>query len=255
MKASERIESIIARIPYNGFVLVKDLARMFNVTEETIRRDISRIMEMSIGIRKVHGGVFRVGLGDESSPYKFRSGMLVEEKKRFANYCVSKIKPRSCVMLDSSTTSLFIARKINLAALGLTLVTNSLAIAQEFENNEDIAIVCAGGVLRKSNCSMIGPEALSTLDNYCADCCFVSPTGIDLKFGLIDNSEGEAAVRRRMLELSARRFLVVDRTKFGVGGINRISDFSSVDEVVTDAEPSQEWKNLFESNNIPVRQC
>ncbi|MGX8678812.1 MAG: DeoR/GlpR family DNA-binding transcription regulator [Sphaerochaetaceae bacterium] len=255
MKASERIGSIISQIPYNGFIMVKDLSRMFSVTEETIRRDLGRIVDMNIGICKVHGGAYRVSKGDESSPFSFRSTIMVEEKKALADYCVSFIKPEDCVMLDSSTTALFIARRISEAKLRVTLVTNSLPIAREFECDENAKVICIGGQLRKRNESLIGYQAVQMLRNYCGDCCFVSPTSVDEKFGLTDHSEGEAEIRKCMLEQSSRRYLVVDHTKFGSSCINRISDFSSVDAVVTDTEPSERWKKLFESKGIAIHSC
>ncbi|MDD4010688.1 MAG: DeoR/GlpR family DNA-binding transcription regulator [Sphaerochaetaceae bacterium] len=250
MKATERIDSIISLVPYNGFILVKDLASRFNVTEETIRRDLGRIMEMNIGICKVHGGAYRVSKGDETSPFSFRATMLTEVKARFADYCVNIIKPESCVMLDSSTTSLFIARMIKAQRLRVTIVTNSLPIVMEFEDDENSKVICLGGQLRKRNESLVGFHTVELLRKYCADCCFISPTSIDLQHGLTDHSELEAAVRKAMLEQSSSRFLVADHTKFGWSSINVISLFKGLDAIISDVEPSAQWSSILGENGI-----
>ncbi|MFA6841069.1 MAG: DeoR/GlpR family DNA-binding transcription regulator [Sphaerochaetaceae bacterium] len=255
MKAKERIASIIEQIPYNGFIMIKDLSDKYNVTEETIRRDLNKIVEMNVGIRKAHGGAYRCHQGDVAAPQSFRQIMLPGVKQRFAAFCSSLIIPNSCIMLDSSTTSRFIANKIKELNRQVTVVTNSIATAGIFEDSENVNVVCAGGNLRKLNGSLVGPTAIDTIERYCANCCFVSPASVDEQFGLTDHNEEEARIRACMIKQSKRRYLVVDHTKFGWAGINRIGSIDMVDMVITDGETDQVWLQRFRELGIEYKVC
>lgn len=241
MKGKERINNIINQIPYNGFIMVKDLSNSFNVTEETIRRDLNKIVDMNIGVRKAHGGAYRIHQGDLAAPQSFRQIMIPGIKQRLADFCVTLILPESCVMLDSSTTSRYIANKIKELNMRVTIVTNSIAIAGIFEDSENSDVVCIGGNLRKLNGSLVGPNAIATLERYCADYCFVSPPSVDVKFGLTDHNEEESRIRECMLKQAKKCYLVADHTKFGWSGINHISGIESIDMVITDSETEQKW--------------
>ncbi|KAF5044511.1 Glycerol-3-phosphate regulon repressor [anaerobic digester metagenome] len=255
MKAKERIASIIEQIPYNGFIMIKDLSSRFAVTEETIRRDLNKIVEMNIGVRKAHGGAYRIHKGDLAAPQSFRQIMLPGIKQRFASFCATLIQPESCIMLDSSTTSRFIASKLKDFNKPLTVITNSIATAGMFEDSESIDVVCVGGNLRKHNGSLVGPNAIATLEKYCADYCFVSPPSIDPRFGLTDHSEEEACVRACMIRQSKNRYLVADHTKFGWSGINRIAGIETIDLVVTDSEIDQKWIQWFKTIGMQYKCC
>ena len=135
MKAKDRINSIIEMIPYNGFIMTKDLSSRFNVTDETIRRDLNKIVAMNIGVRKAHGGAYRIHQGDLAAPQSFREIMLPGIKQRLAAFCSTLIIPESCIILDSSTTSRFIATRIKEMNRHVTVVTNSIATSAIFENS------------------------------------------------------------------------------------------------------------------------
>ncbi len=255
MKSQLRQQEIINRIPYNGYVLVKDLSSLFNVTEETIRRDLQKICDSDASVRKVHGGVYRVANDDSSVPQVFRKVLLTEEKTKFAEYCCSFIKSEDCIMMDSSTTVLFVARALKEKDIHPLIVTNSLQIAQLFTDDEKAKVILVGGRLRKRNESLIGQFAVEMISKYCADYCLISPTFVDSFFGATDDNEGEAAVRKAMITYSKKHILIADHTKFGDSTKNRISDLEAFDEVITNKETPSNWIDLFESKNIPVISC
>jgi len=255
MKAKDRINSIIEMIPYNGFIMTKDLSSRFNVTDETIRRDLNKIEAMNIGVRKAHGGAYRIHQGDLAAPQSFREIMLPGIKQRLAAFCSTLIIPESCIILDSSTTSRFIATRIKEMNRHVTVVTNSIATSAIFENCESVSVVCIGGNLRKHNGSLVGPNAIATLEKYCADYCFISPPAVDATYGLTDHSEGEARIRECMLNQSKKRYLVVDHTKFGWSCVNRIAAIDTIDMVVTDGETEQKWIQWFKRIKMEYKCC
>lgn len=255
MKSELRQREIIARIPYNGYVLVKDLSGVFNVTEETIRRDLQKICDSDASIKKVHGGVYRVAGDDSSVPQTFRKVLLTEEKTKFAEFCTTFIGSEDCIMMDSSTTVLSVARALKEKDINPLIVTNSLQIAHLFTDDEKAKVILVGGRLRKMNESLTGQFAVEMIARYCADYCLISPTSIDSFFGVTDNNEGEAAVRKAMMAYSKKRILIADHTKFGNTSKHRISDLEAFDEVITDRGTPSDWVESLKAKGIPMVCC
>lgn len=255
MKSTLRQQEIIARIPYNGYVLVKDLSGIFNVTEETIRRDLQKICDSNPSIQKVHGGVYRVAKDDSVVPQAFRKVLLTQEKSKFAEFCTSFIKSEDCIMMDSSTTVLFVARALKEKNINPLIVTNSLQIAQLFTDDEQAKVILVGGRLRKTNESLTGQFAIDMISRYCADYALISPTYIDLTFGATDNYDGEANVRKAMMNYSKKRILIADHTKFGATSKNRIANIEDFDAVITDKETPTEWIKFLETKELLVTRC
>lgn len=254
MKASERIKKIIELVPHNGIVFTKDLSNRFDVTEETIRRDLEKIEAMSVGIKKVHGGAYRIAF-DKEVPIAYRQIAVVEEKIRMSEYCVSLMKQGSSIMLDSSTTASCIARKIREAKLQVNVITNSINVLREFENCKDVPVVCVGGALRHRTNSLVGYLATENLSKYHADIAFISCPAVHEEFGLTDHNESEAQVRKIMMKNSNVRYLVVDHTKFGKCFINHIGYLNEVNCIVTDTPIPAEWHTILSGNGIPYICC
>ncbi len=255
MKSAERQQEIISIIPYNGYIMVKDLSARFDVTEETIRRDLQSICERYPSIKKVHGGVYRTTGDDIATPQTLRNVLLTAEKTRFGEYSASLLSSGETVMLDSSTTSAYIAKAIKEKKLNLLIITNSIQIAEVFQDDENINAVIVGGKLRKTNGSLIGSSAIEMINRYCADYCFISPSSIDKEYGLTDNSEEEALVRETMIKNSMKRILVADNTKFGRANPHKIAPLNAFERVITDKATSEEWIDFITGKDIPVFCC
>ncbi len=235
--------------------MVKDLSARFDVTEETIRRDLQSICERCPTIKKVHGGVYRTTGDDITPPQRLRNVLLTAEKTSFGDYSASILASGETVMLDSSTTSAYIAKAIKEKKLNLLIITNSIQIAEIFQDDENVNVVIVGGKLRKSNGSLIGNSAIDMINRYCADYCFISPSSIDKEYGLTDNSEEEALVREAMIKNSKRRILVADNTKFGKANPHKITSLNIFDRVVTDKATNEDWINFITEKDIPVICC
>ncbi len=255
MKSEERHQAIISMIPFNGYVMIKDLSETFNVTEETIRRDLVKICESNHSIKKIHGGVFRTADDDLGAPQNFRQTLLTKEKTRFAESCAGIPSEGDCIMLDSSTTCHFIAQQLKLRNLKFQIVTNSLRTAALFSDNENIQVVLIGGRLRKSNGSLVGAEAARQIGKICADYSFISPTGVDVQFGITDTNANEAVVRELMIRNSKKRILVADHTKFGLTCPNVIAPLDIFDRIVTDKATSAVYMEQMRSLKLNVIYC
>lgn len=250
MLAAERARSIIDLLTKNGSVVIRELSTTFNVSEETIRRDLERIGNADPTIIRVHGGAYKQRGVDEDAPLDFRESIYVEEKQRIAQICIEQVHPSQCVMLDSSTTALYIAKLIRERELTLTVITNSQRIAQELCESEHVSLICIGGQLRYSTKSYIGYQATESIKWYHADQAFVSCSGLHREFGITSYNEGEARIRSAMLEQANEKFLIADHTKFGRCAVNRMLPLSRISAIVTDQEPTTDWVTLIRDSEI-----
>ncbi|WRS27831.1 DeoR/GlpR family DNA-binding transcription regulator [Oscillospiraceae bacterium MB08-C2-2] len=180
---------------------------------------------------------------------ELRRRFLVEEKKRIAKYCSHLIADRDNIMLDCSTTSLFIAREIKSTRKSVTVITNSLDIMNELMSCDFVRTTGIGGTLRKTTGSFCGHAALEALGGYYADKAFISCSALHLSFGATDNHESEAHIRARMLANSQNKFFVVDNTKFDAVSANHIVALDGLDCIITDAPVSKPWQRALDKHS------
>lgn len=252
MLAVERLSSITETLNANDSVSVSDLSKAFNVTEETIRRDLEKIVKGDHTVVRVHGGAYKIKTFDHEAPYQLRETLLVEEKSRIAQASLSFIDDGDTIMLDSSTTALHLARLIKNSAMKISIITNSLSIASALAECTHINLIVTGGMYRPSSRSFVGYSTTNALEEYHAEKAFVSCSGLHEKFGLTDNDQGEAQVRRLMLNNSDQKYILVDSDKFGRCKKYRISQLGSLHAMITNAEPDENLRLALEKNNIKL---
>ncbi|MGL5328128.1 MAG: DeoR/GlpR family DNA-binding transcription regulator [Peptostreptococcaceae bacterium] len=247
----DRLNKIESYLHENGSVIVSQLSQDLNVTEETIRRDLE-LLEKQKKLKRVRGGAFLPDKFDKEVPIKIRESIYNEEKQTIANHCIEYIDDGDSILLDASTTAIHLAKLIKESEKKITIITNSLKVSQIFENHKLVKVICLGGRLRSSSNSLVGSLTSKNLKEYWVDKSFISCSGLDLKFGITDNHEDEAVVRRNMLEHSSLKFLIVDHTKFDSSSMYKICTPFEVDVVITDKKLSNEWQDKFVSSGVKV---
>lgn len=256
MLSVDRIKGIEQLLEKNNSVSVNELSRAFGVSGETIRRDLYNISKKDPAIVRVYGGAYRV-TPDSDPPYSFRNSSKVDEKRRIADKCFDKIEDGDHIFLDSSTTTLFLAKLLSTSGLKLTVITNSFEVIGELNSCENINLICAGGAYTKSTHSFVGNTTIQCLSGLYAVKSFISCAGIDLRFGLTHNSEEEAAVRKVMLANSKLHYLLIDSNKFGRCKLHAVSPLSReyIDTVFTDSKPEPAWIEMFARSGIALEVC
>ena len=129
MLAAKRLSSIRDLLNNGDSVSVAELSRTFNVTEETIRRDLDKITKDDHAVVRVHGGAYKIKNFDREAPYALRETLLVAEKERMAQTGYTMLEEGDTIMLDSSTSALHLAQAIKRGTLKISVITNSLRIA------------------------------------------------------------------------------------------------------------------------------
>ena len=147
MLAIERRNAILAKLSIEGKVVVSDLAAEYEVTEETIRRDLDKLDREGFA-RKTYGGAVKNESFNIDLPFQVRKQSNVESKQKIAAVIGSMIKDGDYIMLDSSTTALYVIKNI-LDRKKITLITNSVEILIELCNKPDWTIISTGGTLKE----------------------------------------------------------------------------------------------------------
>jgi len=244
----ERRRKIIEIINEERSVKVIELSKNFGVTEETIRRDLEKLEKEGI-LMRTYGGAVLVDTNQRDEPFSVRSQENLENKRTIGTLVNSLVKDGEIIMMDSSTTSLEVAKQIA-NTYHVTLVTNSMSLSMEMVQYDNVQVICAGGTLQRRSLSFVGPSARKTIDHYYADKVIFSCKGIDITKGVMESNELEAEIKKAMIDNAKTAILIIDHTKFGTLSMVRLYDFDKVDIVVTDKKPSNEWLAFFEEQEI-----
>lgn len=232
MLPAERQRAIIDLIERDGSVKVSALSRQFNVTEETVRRDLAQ-MEAEGRLERSHGGAVRRVAQVHELPYWEREALHSPEKMAIAFAAAQRIRTGDTIILDGSSTAWQVARL--LTDQPLTVLTNALKVAVALAPFPQIRVICLGGTLSLASLSFVGPLAEENLEKYHAARLFISCKGVDLDRGLMDANEDQGRLRAKMMERAERVCLLADFSKFGVRALSAFADWSKVNELITDA--------------------
>lgn len=238
MFAEERQQRIVERARTEGRVDVGLLAADFDVTTETIRRDLTALERHGV-LRKVHGGAIPVErLGFEPA-LAARDAVMTSEKERIAKAALAELPAEGAVLLDAGTTTSRLA-EIWPNDRELTVVTNALPIATTLAGRPLTTVLIAGGKVRGRTMASVDDWALRSLADTYVDVAFIGTNGISIERGLTTPDTGEAAVKRAMIAAARRVVVLADHTKVGNDCLARFGALSSVDVVISDSGLDEE---------------
>lgn len=236
MLSVQRHREILSRVEASGSATVRELARELEVAEETIRRDLEKLSSEGRLIR-IRGGALRVEDDRREIPFDVREIVNLEEKQAIAALAVSHLVEGDVIALDASSTARELARLI--PDIPLTVVTNSIAVTTALMDRARVRVVSTGGILDASSLSYVGSPAEEALERFNIGKVFLSCKGFDLERGLSVATDEHARIKRRMMELADKTYLLVDNSKFGVKAVEFFADTTEVDIVITDSGTDQ----------------
>jgi len=252
--AIERRQKIMAMLNENKSVLVPELAKLFNVTEETIRRDLEKLEKEGL-LKRTYGGAVLVENYNVDIPFEFRNVTNIEGKKQIALSLIKYIEDGDTLVMDSSTSALQVAKLLK-TKKKITVITNSEQIINELKVFEDtIKVISTGGTLRNKSLSLVGPIAEQTLRSLNANKAIISCKGFDIEKGFTESNELEAQVKKLMIEIADKVYMIVDHTKMNKTALVNIATLDDVDFIFTDKilPPSQE--NAIKEKNVEIVYC
>ena len=248
MLAAERRNLILEKVHENKKVIVSELSKEFDVSEETIRRDLDKLEEDGHVI-KSYGGAVINEKGSIDLPFNVRWKSNTQGKQKIAELISQEIEDGDHIILDASTTAVFIAKNIK-QKRHLTVVTNSIEILLELSDVSGWDIIATGGLLKAGSMSLLGKKAADSISSYYVDKAFLSCKGIDLDKGITDGNDETGGVKKNMLSAADKVYLAVDSSKFGKTALSKICGLSDVDVVVTDQKPAEPWLEAFQKTGI-----
>jgi len=243
MLAIERRRALAGLLDENAVLTVEDLARRFDVSAQTIRRDFQDLERRGLITRSYGGAVARSAdvLSSLSRERAFgaREGERAAQKEAIARCALALVVPGSTVILDASTTVLALARLLPLD-IELTAIVNALPVAMELGCRPNVATTTLGGSMRHTSLSCGGPIAEATMRRLFADTAFISARGLSLQRGLTEANPVEAALKEIMLGNAARAVALVDSSKLGRTALSLFAPLERIDTLVTDdgADPA-----------------
>ncbi len=243
MLALERRNIILEKLQEEKRVVVSELSAQFGVSEETIRRDLEK-MEKEGLVTKSYGGAILNESTSIDMPFNVRKKVNVAGKQRLAELAAEQIKDGDHIILDASSTSVFIAKAIK-DKKNLTILTNSIEIIIELSDMPDWNIICSGGSLKEGYLALVGPKALESLSSFNADKAFFSCKGIDIERGITDGNEMFTQIKQVMMHSAARSILAVDSSKFDRIAFSRLCDVKDMQTIIMDRKPEERWLSFL----------
>ncbi|PEZ75480.1 DeoR/GlpR family DNA-binding transcription regulator [Bacillus sp. AFS017274] len=249
MLVAQRHQKIVELVNERSSIRVIELSEIFSVTEETIRRDLEKLEKETKLIRS-HGGA--VSLQEDDSEIHFSERVItnVNEKKVIAYEAAKRVVEGDRIILDASTTAWYMSKA--LPNIPLTVITNSTKVVMELSKKEKIEVISTGGRLLSKSLSFVGPIAEKSLTMYHVNKTFLSCKAIHLEEGLSDSNEGQALLKKKMIERSDSVILMVDSSKFGKKAFSLIVPPSEVDEIITDVEIDEASRQMLENSHVKV---
>lgn len=249
MLPEQRRAEIKAMILQRKVISVHEVADKLDVSTETVRRDFFALEREGV-LERTRGGARISTLVAPGASNLELEGVFVEEKRAIAAQATRMVRAGACVFLDSSTTSLALARQLDHGPM--TVATNSLAILSELSGREDINLVAVGGTLSRRRRCFVGRIAREMLNDYYFDIVFLSCRSLDMRAGVTDSSDEEVEIKSTVAGRTNRLVLLADHSKFGRASFSRVCEIADLDNLITDQRPDPEWLAFLEDNSVGV---
>ncbi|MCD2345728.1 DeoR/GlpR family DNA-binding transcription regulator [Clostridium guangxiense] len=249
---SDRIRKIEEYIISNEVVSLDTLCEVFNISKNTVRRDINDLVEKG-SIKKVYGGV-TVNSDFKNSPnglvsFEERNIRNNEAKISIGKAAASFVQDNDIIFIDSGTTTLHMIEYLK-DIKNVTILTNNInaiAAAIPFEN---LNIICLGGSLIRKTNSFEGIRNFEIFKDYNINKAFMAATGISLSSGATNSSPLEYKIKKNIVEKSKEVYLLADDSKFNISALMTYCKLSDIDHLITNTEPPKEYLNYFNENNV-----
>jgi DeoR family glycerol-3-phosphate regulon repressor len=244
-----RQNTILDLARQTGRVMVDELAEQFDVTPQTIRKDLNELCEKRL-LTRVHGGAI-LSSGVENVGYDARRAIASEEKEAIAHVAAERIPNSASLFINIGTTTEAVARAL-LQHNGLMVITNNLNVASLMRVYPQIEVVLAGGVVRHSDGGIIGEAAVDLIRQFKVDFAVIGASAIDEDGALLDYDYREVRVAQSIISNARHVMLVCDATKFERSAPVRIAHISQVDTFITDFCRSDAVRKICAENAVEL---
>ena len=251
MLAAERRRLIAESIRSRGVVSVAEMAQVLGTTEITLRRDLRSMAREGLLVRTHGGAVLPAVVGHEPS-YSEKAHQAAREKAAIAKLAVNLVRPGDSILLGPGTTTLALARLLA-SSPELTVVTNSLLVAQALMEAPHVEVILTGGTLRRSIHALVGPAAEESVRSLRASQAFISGNGFSAERGLSTPSPIVAAMDRALAGAAQQVVVLADHTKIGQETMCQTVPAGRVDMLITDSRARPQELQAISAAGVEVR--
>ncbi|HEY5819071.1 MAG TPA: DeoR/GlpR family DNA-binding transcription regulator [Mesorhizobium sp.] len=242
-----RHAEIIQMAKDQGRVLVDDLALHFNVTPQTIRKDLNDLCDQRM-LTRIHGGaLFPSGI--ENLEYEARRKIAADEKEAIGTAAAKLIPDGASLFINIGTTTEAVSKAL-LDHNGLMVITNNINVANRMRVYPTIEVVIAGGVVRGSDGGIVGEAAVDFIRQFKVDYAVIGASALDHDGALLDFDYREVKVAQAIIENARQVILVSDSTKFERTAPVRIGHLSQVDTFITDRCEIPSIRKICEESEV-----
>lgn len=247
----ERQQRILARLRSEGRVVAVELAQLFQVSEDSIRRDLRELAAQGL-CKRVYGGALLPAV--TLTPLKQRRVEHPSRKQALARKAVSLVRPGQTLLIDAGTTNAAIAAALPSGA-GITVITNAPHIAQLLLDREGFEVLLIGGRIDASIGGTVGGQAVEQVRRLRADLCFPGACAIDAAHGLWGFDSEETLFKRAMIEASDETVVVATDDKLGVVASHQVVELARVQHLVVEHSADRATRAAFTAHGVAVHRA
>ena len=250
MIAAERQDLILKKIRANRIVSVQELAKEFATTEITIRRDLDFLENQGWLTRSYGGATLNEKVAIESD-FAIKKSEHAEVKEIIARTAAGLVTPGDCIGIDVGTTAFELAKYVR-DIPDLKVITASIPVVAELSTAPNIKVICTGGELQRKDMSLIGHNAVRTLNEYILDKAFMGVAGISFRHGYTLFNEQDALVKRVLIDRAREVIIVSDSSKIGIEKHAYMAEIEVAQKLITDSGISDSDRKRIESLGVEV---
>lgn len=250
MFPAERRQAILEIVRADGMVSMRELCRRVQTSEVTVRRDL-RYLEAAGLLDRRRGGAVALGAGSHEPTYTEKAHQAAAEKAAIALRAAELVEDGDAIVIGAGTTTQALARRL-VGRRELTVVTNSLLVAQALARARDVEVVMTGGSLRKSIFALVGSAAEQSLAVLHTTTAFISGNGLTARRGLSTPNTLVAGVDRAIVAAAADVIVLADHTKIAVDKMVQTVPPERIRRVITDSAADQDELRRLRDAGIEV---
>jgi len=246
----ERQQWILDRLRSHGRVVAIELADMFKVSEDSVRRDLRDLAAQGL-CKRVYGGALPLSA---SSTLKQRRSEHGTRKLALARKAATLVRQGQVLLIDAGSTNTAIASALP-ENFGLTVVTNAPDVARVLIDREGFEILMIGGRIDTRIGAAVGAQAIREIRRIRADLCFPGACAIDSMHGLWSFDSEEALLKRAMIEASGETVVVVTQEKLGSAATHQVASIAEVQHLVIEHAVDRAARSAFSASGVIVHRA
>lgn len=252
MLAIERQRNIANLVRQNGNVTISELVAQFQVSAETIRKDLLRLEQEGV-LHRTHGGAVSVRTGSSLRPLSIRKQERVSQKAELCRCALQFIKNGDVIAIDGGSTALELAKLLSCTSLKLTVVTHSMEVFNVLGENSNLRLILCGGTFIREEAAFAGHLTMEAVGRVHTTKAFICPSGVSLEFGITDYLEAFIPIQSAYLQNTNQAFILADSEKFESTALFKISEARSDFTYITDSVLSDPIYDLYQENQIDIK--